>query len=215
MYFNFHYLPLKQAIKLPILLYKPKLLKMNGSVVVSSKNIRFGMIRLGTYTVPLYPNSGILWENNGGTVYFDGRCKIGNNSKLSIGKLGILTFGDNFLASTSLKLACCNKIVFKENVRLAWDVIVIDTSFHRLKDMAGNYLGKGYGEIIIGRNNWIPTRCTVLKGTRTPDYCIFGCASLLNKDYTDNPTHILMAGNPLTLKREGIWRDVDDDSIEY
>lgn len=31
-YFNFHYLPFSQAIRLPILLYKPRLLKMKGNV---------------------------------------------------------------------------------------------------------------------------------------------------------------------------------------
>ena len=33
-YFNFHYLPLKQARLLPILLYKPKLLSMRGKVKI-------------------------------------------------------------------------------------------------------------------------------------------------------------------------------------
>ena len=33
-YFNFHYLPFSQAIRLPILLYKPKLLKMKGNVKI-------------------------------------------------------------------------------------------------------------------------------------------------------------------------------------
>lgn len=33
-YFNFHYLPFRQAMRLPILLYKPKLLKMKGNVKI-------------------------------------------------------------------------------------------------------------------------------------------------------------------------------------
>lgn len=33
-YFNFHYLPFRQAVKLPILLYKPKLLKLKGIVKI-------------------------------------------------------------------------------------------------------------------------------------------------------------------------------------
>lgn len=33
--FNFHYLPFKQAIKLPILLYKPKLLTLKGIIRIS------------------------------------------------------------------------------------------------------------------------------------------------------------------------------------
>lgn len=33
-YFNFHYLPFKHAIKLPILLYKPKFFKLQGHIKI-------------------------------------------------------------------------------------------------------------------------------------------------------------------------------------
>ena len=33
-YFNFHYLPFSQAARLPILLYKPRLLKLQGNVKI-------------------------------------------------------------------------------------------------------------------------------------------------------------------------------------
>lgn len=33
-YFNFHYLPFKQAIKLPIFLYKPHLKLMKGTITI-------------------------------------------------------------------------------------------------------------------------------------------------------------------------------------
>jgi acetyltransferase-like isoleucine patch superfamily enzyme len=214
-YFNFHYLPFAQACKLPILLYKPKLLKMDGEVKIETEKVHFGMIQLGNLYVPLFPYIGIVWENHGGKVIFKGKCRVGNASAISIGKTGNIIFGNNFIASSGLKLVSYHHIEFAENVRLAWECIVMDTSLHKLKDLDGNQLGKGYGSILIGKNNWIPTRCIVLNGTRTPDYCIFGAGSILKKDYSRNPTHILMAGNPLTVKRTGVWRDADDDSIEY
>ena len=36
-YFNFHYLPFNQAIKLPILLYKPKFYDLKGTVEINAK----------------------------------------------------------------------------------------------------------------------------------------------------------------------------------
>ena len=62
-YFNFHYLPFKQAVKFPIFLYKPHLLKMKGNVKVENDNIRPGMIRLGYPTVSIYPQNGFIYEN--------------------------------------------------------------------------------------------------------------------------------------------------------
>lgn len=41
LYFNFHYLPFKQAIKLPILLYKPDLLSTKGKIILDCNDIKF------------------------------------------------------------------------------------------------------------------------------------------------------------------------------
>lgn len=43
-YFCLKYLPFRQAIKLPILVYKPHFLKLKGTVVIENENIRFGMV---------------------------------------------------------------------------------------------------------------------------------------------------------------------------
>ncbi len=213
-YFNFKYLPFKQAVKLPISLHKPELVSCKGTIEIQCSKIKRGMISIGKRNVSLYPNSGVTWENKGGKVIFKGECHIGSESSISVGSSALLTFGSNFRATAKLKLACYNKIIFGKNMRIAWEVIMMDTSFHKLKDCIGNVKGSTIGEIIIGDNNWLPTRCMVMKGTKTPDFCIFGAGSFLNKDYTKNPTHILMAGNPLEVKATNIWRDVSDDAIE-
>ena len=213
LYFNFHYLPFKQAIKLPILLYKAKLLKCLGEVIIESDVLRTGMIQMGDYGVSLYPNKGIVWENHGGKAIFRGRCDIGNASAISIGPAGYCVFGSNFKATTSLKLTCYCQVEFGEKVLIAWDVIVMDSSFHRLKDRNGNFKSKGYAPIIIGNSNWITARCMILSGTKTPDYCTVGATSVLSKDYSDFPTHILLAGNPIEIKAKDVWIDFDDHHI--
>lgn len=212
-YFNFHYLPFRQACKLPIFLYKPDLQKIKGKVVLDVSVVKTGMIRMGFRSVSLYPNTGIMWENHGGTVVFNGKCRIGNDTAISIGADGNIAFGDNFLVTANMKLTSYCSVIFGNNVRLAWEVIIMDTSFHKLKDLEGKSKGKTLAPIIIGNNNWIPTRCMVMKGTKTPDFCIFGAGSFLNKDYSNYPSHILLAGSPLEIKAKGIWRDTSDDSI--
>ena len=215
-YFNFHYLPLKQAVKLPIFLYKPKLLICKGEIIIESDKIKRGMIRFGEYIVSLYPNSGIVWENHGGKMVFKGSCIIGNSSAISIGERGICTIGNNFRANANLKLTSHYNITFGENALIAWDLIVMDTSFHRLKDMNGNFKNKGFAPVIIGKNNWITTRCMILSGTQTPDYCSIGAGSILNKDYSTFPPHILLAGNPIEIKATGVWIDLTDhDIVDY
>ena len=139
------------------------------------------MIRLGTYNVSIYPNSGILWENDG-TVEFHGHCSIGNNSSLSIGANGVVTFGDKFSASTTLRLVCYNRISFEERVLIGWECTFMDTDLHRMKKLDGGYT-KGVGSILIGKGCWFANRCTVLKYTQTAEYNTFSTGSIVSKKF--------------------------------
>ena len=212
-YFNFHYLPFRQAILLPILLYKPCYLRLKGRVIINADNISFGMIRLGFNMVSLYPSTGIVWENHGGNCIFYGHCYIGNASAISIGKTGIVSFGKDFTATAAFKLASYYNIEFKDNVLVGWENTFIDTDFHQLKSIVGENL-KSYASIRIGCNNWFAFKSIILKGTETADHCIVGANSLLNKKY-EIPKYSLLGGNPAKLLKTGIIRKQGDDIIKY
>jgi len=215
-YFNFYYLPFKQAIYLPILLHKPHLVKCKGKVIIESDRIYTGMIQMGIFRTRIFQNNGISWINDGGTCVFKGRCIIKNNSYVHIGKKGMLTFGSNSEFGADLRISANKSITFGENLRMGWMAIIMDTSFHRLKKRSGEWRDGSADEdkeIVIGNNNWFGLKCIIFKGTRTSDYCIFGASSFLNKDYSNNPSYIMMAGNPLEIKAEDIWRDTFDDKL--
>ena len=213
-YFNFKYLPFKQASKLPILLCKPRLIGMKGKVKINAANIRTGMIRLGFMNVPIYPNKGIIWQNSG-EIIFEGDCYIGNNSAVSCGKTGKIIFGNNFGASTTFKIVSNYFIQFKENVRFGFENSCFDCDFHKLTSLKENeHTHIPFKPIIIGSNNWFGTKCLLLKGTQTPNYCTIGAYSLLNKRI-EAPEYSIIGGNPAKLKTTGYFRDVNDDDIEY
>ncbi len=54
--------------------------------------------------------------------------------------------------------------------------------------------------IEIGAYCFVGTACTVLGGSRLPDYCVLGAHSLLNKSFSE--THRLYAGVPAESRRE-------------
>jgi acetyltransferase-like isoleucine patch superfamily enzyme len=214
-WFNFHYLPFKQAIKLPILLYKPKLLKCKGSITLKG-NVRFGLVRLGFYIIPNYPNNGIVW-NCRGKVVFD-HCIIGNDSVIDVGEKGVLSFGDNFVTSASVRINCYKSITFGTHVGLSWGCSFVDTDFHQVKTINADgsiNTSKGYAPIVIGDYNWIAMNTTVLKGTKTPHYCIVGANSTLIKDYSNFPERCFIVGNPPILKKENIYVELQDDQMNY
>lgn len=215
-YFNIKYLPLRQAIKLPILLSNVRLAKTKGSINIQADKIKFGMILIGDHRSDVFPRQKTVFKNKGGKIIFKGDCIIGSSSSIVIFEKGVLVFGHNFKNTSSLSIVCTHYIQFGESVLVGWSNIFIDSSFHRLKDKDGRWKkGRGFAPIVIGRNNWFGLRCTIYKGTSTPDYCILGGNSILNKDYTNYPSYVLLAGNPIELKAENIWRDPSDDLLEY
>ena len=213
-WFNFHYLPIKQAVKLPILLYKPFFLKLGGEMKIEcDQGVKFGMIQLGRHGVSIYPNSGITFENRG-TIVFKGNCSIGGNSAISTGDKAIVTFGNRFGATSTFKLVSYHEIQFKDNVLFGWDCLVLDTDFHRLKNLDGGR-SKGYGQIVIGSDNWFGCKCCIFKNTKTPNYCTISTGSILNKTYDFPEYSIIGTSNNIEVKVTGIYRDINDDTIIY
>ncbi|MDR0790273.1 MAG: hypothetical protein LBO06_05725, partial [Bacteroidales bacterium] len=164
-WFNFHYLPFKQAIKLPILLYKPKLLRCKGTLTLNGA-ISFGIIKLGFYTVPNYPNNGIIW-NVRGNVIIEDFCIIGNDSLIDVGEKGTLTLGKHFVSSAALKINCYNSISFGSNNMIGFDNHFIDTNIHTYKIVkrGREFKAKGYAPIVIGSYNWFGFGITTIAGT--------------------------------------------------
>lgn len=112
--------------------------------------IRSGMIRMGFNMVSIYPRNGVTIENRG-VMVFNGRCSIGNDSYISVGRHRKIVFGDRCTATASLKLASHCGITFGDKVSIGWNCMFIDTDFHRLTRVDGKKV-KAYGEIKVGNN---------------------------------------------------------------
>lgn len=209
-YFNFYYLPLKQAIKLPVWLYSCKLAKMNGSVKLGSTRIKPGMVRLGIHGVILFPKEPLIWANKG-EVRFDGKASIGSGSGIRCFPKATLVFGQNFATSLRMKIDCFNKIEFGENVLVAWEVVIMDSSQHRIKNLKGNFIGADHKPIYIGKNTWIGSRCMILQGAKLPDFSICAAMSVINKDFSSCEDYSLFATDShVVQKKVGLWRDPCD-----
>lgn len=211
-FFNFKFLPLCQAIHLPILLYKPKFESLKGIIKING-GIRFGMIRLGTNQVDLYPNSGITL-NLRGTIVFNGRCSIGNNSVISTGGKSLVEFGHNFCATTTLKLVSYKHILFGDNVLVGWDCLFTDTDFHKLTNLDGSF-NKGYGEIRIGYNNWIANGCRILKNVETPNDIVVGAYTVLTGKISVPEKSVIGNNHEIKILKENCYLNMQDMKINY
>lgn len=212
LWFNFKYLPFKQAIKLPILLYKPTFLKLRGSVVIESEKIRTGMVRLGMFTSATYPNSGITIKNEGQLV-FKGKCHIGNDTYVICGKHGKIVFGDDFKATCGVKFISDCGISFGDHTLFGWGNVVIDTNFHPLYDMEKDKFKKAFAPVIIGSNNWFGMNCLIMPGVTTPDYCIFGARSIVTRG-GNYESYCVHGGSPIRVLSRNVKRIVGQDAVK-
>lgn len=209
-WFNFRHLPLKQAIKLPIILNHP-VLYGNGKYVIEGK-ARFGMIKLGISIARIFKDKGIVIENYG-TIIFRGKCTIGGGSGISCG--GTLILGNSFCATTGLKLICQNKVTIGNECLVGWNVIICDTDYHSLKSLSGNTKTKGYGEIVISDNVWIASFCKIFKNSRIQSKTVVSCDTFINKSIENQPGSLIYTDTKLKSKPIGFYLDINDDRIIY
>lgn len=214
LYFNLKYLPLSQAIKLPILLYKPRFVNNSGTIRINGE-VKFGMVKLGINTVSIFPNNGIIIENRG-HIEFNGTTTVGNNSAITLRKGARLEFGNKFVASTGLRLVCYDSVTFEDNVRIGWNCQIIDTDFHTIKSADTNKeAAKSYGPIRIGHDVWVANGCKLYKNVSIPHSSVVGADTIIHKPIDCAPYSLIVNKREVLVKKSGIFRDMNDDKIKY
>ena len=200
---NFKLLPLKTALKLPIIISPfVKIKSLKGKVIIKNYDIKPGMIRIGFGDVGIFDNifSRTILQLDGKIIFY-GKSSIGHGSRISVGGNGILEIGENFTITAETSIICHKKIKFGNNVLISWENLFMDTDFHKIKSIENNIINEPK-EIFVGNNVWIGCRNTILKGSQILNNCVIGSNSLINKKFDKN--NILIAGNPVKILKENI-----------
>lgn len=205
-YFNFKYLPFKQAYKLPIWVSYDCYCKAYKGAIELPKKINFAMIRIGFHGVAILDKNvqtKIIIEK-GSKIYFKGTAHIGKGSKVVLhNNKSQVIFGDNFTISSASTINCYKKIEFGRNVLFSWDCLVMDDDTHCIIDKNNQLMNPAKG-IILGNNVWIGCRTMILKGSIIPDNCVIGANTIITgKEYKENT---IIAGNPAkSIKEISHW----------
>lgn len=201
-YLNFKYFPFREALKFPILASSKSFLKTTSGQIEVDAPLKTGMIKFGFGEVGIFDNkkSRSIWELNG-TIVFKGKCNIGHGSKISVGKNAKLTLGNNFAVSAESSIVSFLEITFGSNCLLSWDILIMDTDFHKIKDNSNTVINNPK-PVIIGDNVWIGCRSLILKGSEIPNGCIIGANSVVSKKLDNERS--LYVGNPCKLVKEDV-----------
>lgn len=110
-----------------------------------------------------------------------------------INKIVTIIFVHNWIAILYFNF---KKLPFKQAIKLPY----------YMKDLLSNKILEKDTLINIGSFNWIGNRCSIMKGTITPNNVIIASNSLCNKDYSLTPEFSVLAGSPAKVVKNNIKR---------
>lgn len=212
--FNFRAFHFSTAICFPIVFYgRCQVMMSGGKCLKINVKPKFGMLKVGKNHSFTYGAIGghpeVTYFRINGTLELNGyNNELANGCKVYVWEGGRLILNGNILLQNLSKIHCSNCIVIGQYNQISWESQIFDTNMHYLIDSDGN-VKNHKGTIEIGNYCWIGNRCTIQKGTKLPDYSVVASNSIVNKDFTDQPSGII-AGSPAKLIRTGQRRLLDD-----
>jgi acetyltransferase-like isoleucine patch superfamily enzyme len=194
LFFNFHYLSFSNAIKFPIIIHKNvRFNKTRGQIIFECQCLKKAMIHIGNKSYGFSRRHDYtIWEQFEGTAIFEGPVHFGKGTFIHIGNEAVLRIGQNTDFGGNDKIICDKAITIKENSKVAWDVQIIDTDFRATLNTVTKTRNCFKKEIIIGSHNWLCFGSTILKGSITPNNCIVGANSIINKDLSEYGENIVI-----------------------
>lgn len=200
--FNFHYFPLKTALKLPVFVsHRTFLRELHGKIMLPEK-VNTAMIKIGFGDVGHYDRkrSRSIWQVSG-TVAFGGKASIGHGSKLSV--RGNLTLGADFNMTAESTIVCAHQISFGNDCLLSWDILIMDTDEHPIINQNGIRTNPDK-PILVGNHVWIGCKCTLLKGTEIPNNTVVAAGTLLTSAFSGE-NQVIGGNPPAILKSDVRW----------
>jgi acetyltransferase-like isoleucine patch superfamily enzyme len=200
--FNFHYFPLTQAWRLPVLVsHRVKLVRLGGTVEIAK--CEFGTVRLGPAYVDVFPDGG-----RPGVWRVEGRVRLGADVRMGPGICivcnGNLDIGNHVYMNARVSLYCAKQIVIGRDALISWDTTIVDSDFHELRDSENNVVNLP-AAIIIGERAWVGFGVTIAKQTLLAPGTVIGAGAVVRGEF--NEPNCVLTGNPARKVRRDVWRD--------
>lgn len=206
-YLNFSMFPISQAIKFPVIVTKyTYFYSLSGKIILDTP-ARFGMVRIG-----FLGEDVVVPKNERSLLQIEGKLILGANVRIGCGVImriepnAEMRLGNDVRIGSKCRLIAYDSITIKEKTGLSWECQIMDSNMHDIQDIHTGKLMPSSSKVIIGANNWVGTRTSIMKGCRTPDYTIIAASSVCNRNYEDIPNYSILAGAPAKLIKTGFKR---------
>lgn len=200
-YFNFRYLPLRQAVYLPIWITTNfKVMKLKrGQIILDfpyRKNFFFG----DCGSVGLQEMKGGIYMADGAKLILNAMCVIGQGTTIRCDKNAVIELGKNFYCNKNCHLRSAEYIKFGDECSLGWNVQVNTDDGHAI--LHDGKAVKRFESIEIGNHVWLTSNTIVTKSVRIADGCIIAQGAVVSKSITEPKS--LVGGVPAKLIRQNV-----------
>lgn len=210
---NFKCLPFRQAIHFPIIVTRnTKFYNLSGNIQIDSP-VKFALVRIG-----YNGEDTLVWKNERALVKLEGLWIVKGDIHLGVGtvvrveKNAVLTTFEGIRINFRNKIICYKAISLGRYFNSSWEVQIIDSDMHFLKDSLTNDLLVRDIPIVISDYVWIGNRTTILKGTFLPQNCTIASNSVCNKNYSV-PENSVLGGVPAKLLKTNIYRPFTEEIL--
>lgn len=204
-FFNFKYLPIKQAVKLPIIISNNcKFIETHGKITIESDRIATGMILWGIGSAAIidkYSNKSIIELGEHSDIHFMGQAKMGYGVKLSSD--GILILGDKVSFTGNSIIVCKKRISIGADTIISWNTQIMDTDIHEV--LRGGIRTNFDNDILIGEHVWVGCNTNIYKGTCITNGSVVAADSVIKKG--NDSQKMIYGGVPERVIADNIeWR---------
>ncbi|CZQ96552.1 Hypothetical protein Tpal_2023 [Trichococcus palustris] len=210
-YYNFKYLPLTEALKLPILIAGNTRIVGKGKIILNGQeDLKVYIGQKALNWLDEKKETTLIHLEEGGRLVFLGNAFLGLGSNIEVEKNATLTFGDNFNITGKSQVICRNAIVFGNDNLISWDTLFMDSDAHTV--IYENGKTNKDGVIIIKNHVWIGCRTTIKKNTIISSNTVISSNSVVAGKFLEE--NIIIGGNMAKVIKKKINWSIDPPKIE-
>lgn len=201
-WFNFRFLPLPVAIKLPFWIRIGTKCKIYGNIQINECASKRFSIQIGGNGSPhVSPNKlTYFYVGKNARIIFYGRASIGVGSSVRVDKDGVLIIGDNFSTNRNCNISCSYRMEFEDDVLFGWNINVRDTEGHQV--YINGKSSERHKEVVIHEHVWVGSFSDILKGVEIGKGSIIAWRSCVLTRFPEE--NLLIGGYPAKVLRNSV-----------
>lgn len=211
-YFNIRVFGITKAFKFNVII-GPRIILgelHKGCIVLA--NPHFGCLRIGVGEGSFHKGKqaiGYVSFGEGAQLKCNGKAFMAQGIVLKLSNSAHVELGDRFSANYSCIISIEGKLVCNNNTRLGWEVTVIDSDGHVVKNLAHENIVNNCRPVQLGEDVWLGAKSTIMKGVSLANNTIVPYGSIITK--SNDRENCIFGGSPNRILKENVYRDYESE----